>query len=869
MAAKRGEQSQEFEVTSGITLSRTLIPKLPPNYLSRKHLFHLLDHPAPSTTVVLAPAGYGKTSLVAEWASTQKDRVIWLTITDSDSLEDMSSIFIQATRNILPNFAPWFESEPHLRPVEIVRRWGNELLSKGRDFILVIDNLRENTTRDVDIAIRLVEQFPLNLQFVTIRRDSIETAYATFAARGPLSVISAHQLIFSDSEIGALACMYDVSIQDRGNLETISAAHGWPSAVSMLLHHLQNSQSEIDFERLIASNSEPLRALATTIIQALDTHTKNILTALSVVEEFNHELAEVILGEAYSFDLINSIALEGHFFSQSSHPEQTFFFSRLMREVLLVELRKDGAKKKRIHESLLTYHEDRNEPNLALEHAYLAGNFEKVSGLFPDAARILQATGRSRELIRWSIFAGDNSQLGLLKRSTVELSGRLAGLEYRNVTSMIEQMNFDAEGTELEGFIRQITYGAKAYIDFAMVRFDEFDKSFAIAMDSSDGPIMFGVEEQISLYRLAAMRHFIFDEVEQVEEILRKAKLLASKSKIAHNHLIISSINAMALFAIGDYRRAFEAASVAHSQFFRRDFVGIFGPLESMYVMARCQLEFARPREAFALFSQVRDSAEQWQQWPWHYLADGYFARDLATKGLIADALENIKQARVRASSLEGVHNVQSIIDISEIFVRYTVKDHDRLAVLLERAPRLTFVRQIQLSHDEQMGRKTVRDDVKSLPDRTYREMIWKFLAEASEVIDQENLAKKHLKKALDIGAKVGAKETFLRQSHSMGNLMMKVSVENPTVYLEELASSVADRIKNENKRPSEFSSPLTKRELEVLRHLSTDRPISAIAASLHISLNTMKTHLKNLYRKMDVDGRVSAVEKARATFIL
>lgn len=869
MVAKRGEQSQEFEVTTGVTLSRTLIPKLPPNYLSRKHLFHLLDHPTPSTTVVLAPAGYGKTSLVAEWASTQKDRVIWLTITDSDSLEDMSLLFIQATRNILPNFAPWFESEPHLRPVEIVRRWGNELLSKGRDFILVIDNLRENTTRDVDIAVRLVEQFPLNLQFVSIRRDSIETVYATFASRGPLSVISAHQLIFSDSEIESLASMFNVSLQDKENAETVTAAHGWPSAVSMLLHQMEKNKSKINFEILVASESEPLRALATSVIQTLDITTKNAITALAVVSEFSHELAEVILGDTYSFDVINSIALEGHFFSQSSDPEQSFYFSRLIREVLLVELRKDGSKKKRIHESLLKYHEDRNEPNLALEHAYLAGNFEKVAELFPDAARILQATGRSRELIRWAIFAGDNSKLGLLKRSTVELSGRLAALEYRNVASMIEQMNFEAEGTELEGFIRQLTHGAQAYLDFAMCRFDEFDKNFAIAMDSSDGPIMFGVEEQISLYRLAAMRHFIYDEVEELEEVHKKAKLLATKSKIAHNHLMISSINAMALFATGDYRRAFEAASVAYAQFSRREFIGIFGPLESMYVMARCQLEFARPREAFALFHQVRDVAEQWQQWPWHFLADGYFARDLVSQGRVAESLENINQARERASRLEGVHNVQSIIDVSEIFIRYTVKDHDRLGVLLERAPKLTFVRQIQLSHDEQMGKKSVREDVKNLPSRTYRELIWKYLAETSEVIDQENLAMKHLKKALEIGAKVGAKETFLRQSREMGNLIMKVAGENPTVYLEDLASSVTERIKSENNRPTEFSAPLTKRELEVLRHLSTDRPISAIAASLHISLNTMKTHLKNLYRKMDVDGRVSAVEKARAKFIL
>jgi DNA-binding NarL/FixJ family response regulator len=102
-----------------------------------------------------------------------------------------------------------------------------------------------------------------------------------------------------------------------------------------------------------------------------------------------------------------------------------------------------------------------------------------------------------------------------------------------------------------------------------------------------------------------------------------------------------------------------------------------------------------------------------------------------------------------------------------------------------------------------------------------------------------------------------------------MGNLIMKIAGENPTVYLEDLATNVADRIRNNQNRTADLASALTKRELEVLRHLSTERPISAIAGSLHISLNTMKTHLKNLYRKMEVDGRVSAVDKAKAHFIL
>ena len=235
----------------------------------------------------------------------------------------------------------------------------------------------------------------------------------------------------------------------------------------------------------------------------------------------------------------------------------------------------------------------------------------------------------------------------------------------------------------------------------------------------------------------------------------------------------------------------------------------------------------------------------------------------------MTEALDNIKRARERASQIEFSEGLVSIIDLSELFIRFTVKDNERLGALLERAPKLRFVQQIRLAYDERMGKKSVREVVKNLPARTPREKIWKHLADAHEVIDQENLAMKEMKKALDVGAAVGAKETFLRQSREMGTLIMKIAGENPTVYLEDLASSVAERIKSDNNKTFEFSSSLTKRELEVLRHLSTERPISAIAASLHISLNTMKTHLKNLYRKMEVDGRVNAVEKAKAHFLL
>ena len=869
MPRQKSENRSDFEVMRGVTLSRSVIPTLPPNYLSRKHLFRLLENPSPSTTVLKAPAGYGKTSLVAEWAQSQQDRVIWMTITESDSLADMSALLIQATRKIIHGFAPWFEIEPDVRPSEVVRRWANELMETKQSYIFVIDNFRENTSRDVDLAARLVQQFPPNIQFVTIRRDPIETVYATFSSRGPLAVLGVTDLAFSESEIATLAVMHKINYEDCEIRKSLEAAHGWPAAISMLIYQISKNKKPIDFEKLVATQSDPLRALALSVIDSLDEITRDIITSLAVVQEFTHEIAEVILDSSYSYDRINQIALEGNYFTQTGSPEQSFEFSILMREILLTQLRKDEEKKRKIHAALLAFYENRNEPSFALEHAYLAGNYDKVSKIFPDAARVMQATGRGRELIRWSIFAGDNSEAGLLKRATVELAGRLALHDYETVISMTEQMNFDAKNSPLEGFIRQITSAAKAHIEIALGRFSEFDTSFQMAFTANDEALVIGIEEQISLLRLAAMKHFIFDETEAVEEIFEQAKSLANKSKIPNNHLLLSSMNSMMLFQIGDYRRAFESASITYSQYKKLGYVGIYGPLDSMFIMARCLLEFSRNGEAFALFDQIRNLGEQWQQWTWHFLADGYFARDLALRGLVPEALENIREARERVAKIQYSEHLDSIIDLSEIFIRFTINDNERLGSLLERAPNLRFVQQIRLAYDERLGKKSVREEVKNLPTRTPREKIWKHLADVHEVIDRENIALREMRKALEVGATVGAKETFLRQSEEMGNLILKIAGENPTVYLEDLASAVAERIKSDANRPSDFAQSLTKREMEVLRHLSTDRPISAIASSLHISLNTMKTHLKNLYRKMEVDGRVSAVEKAKAHFIL
>jgi ATP/maltotriose-dependent transcriptional regulator MalT len=100
-------------------------------------------------------------------------------------------------------------------------------------------------------------------------------------------------------------------------------------------------------------------------------------------------------------------------------------------------------------------------------------------------------------------------------------------------------------------------------------------------------------------------------------------------------------------------------------------------------------------------------------------------------------------------------------------------------------------------------------------------------------------------------------------------NLIIKIAGEKPTVYLEEMAALITSRLKERSENTVGLTSALTKRELEILRHLATGAPISAIATTLHVSLNTMKTHLKNVYRKIGASGRDEAVAKAKSLYIL
>ncbi len=851
-----------------ITLSRTFAPITPPHFLLRRNLFKAIDCPAPGTTLVIAPSGFGKSTLIAEWAAAQTKKVFWLTITENDSLQDLSSLFIQATRNVIPGFAPWFEINFPMRATEVVQRWASDLLELKEEFVLVLDYLRQDRNSDLIVASKLIALFPKNLHFIAIRQTQDATLHAACAARGEVRVVGENLLRFSEAEINQLAENFNLDVRNPEIQKAISAARGWPTATSMILHHLRANQGEFRESNLFSPQTSSLQPLVRALVEQMSPSEYEAIRRLSVVEEFDHQLAEYLLEDLYRFETISNLGLSGEIISTTNSKNTQFTFSPLMRRYLLDELRSDSALLRKLNNRLSQYFENLGRHDLAMDFAFRAGNQEVIHRLFRDSARLKLAQGKGDDLIRYSEYAAQSPEDGAFKKQTLMVSGYLANLDFSSAQAELDKLNLIAGKAVNPEFFQQFAAAAQCFLNLSSAKFEAFDLSATAALESVDG-LNISVDERLMVYRMMASRHIIFQEVEVIQEIYSKASSEASESLNDTTHAYLSAIKAMALLQMGEFRQAFEAATVTLSQFQRIGIVGLLGPLDMYYVIARCHVEFSNREEAWEAMKKVSSLAKSWSQWHYHFVAEGFFARELATAKNFDRAVELIHQLRQYAASLFFPHELERVIDLADLFIQYERKDWTRVNDLLKRAYQNRMTERISIAAQSESGNKPPRELPENFPTFTAIDRIYKHLNDAEMSLGKESEAIEHMKLALAEGARVGVKEWFLRQGPGLGNLIIKIANSNPTVYNEDLARAMAERIKEREMSKAESGQALTKRELEILRQLTTGRTLTVIASELHISQNTMKTHLKNLYRKLSALDRDDAVAKAKALFLI
>jgi ATP/maltotriose-dependent transcriptional regulator MalT len=624
----------------------------------------------------------------------------------------------------------------------------------------------------------------------------------------------------------------------------------------------QNSKFEIE------SGSSPLAVLALETINSLNAENKSKISRLVLLSEFDLETAAIVLGEDFSESFINKLATDGLYVSVSSGPDRVYRFNDIVYEVLSHQEFGDPRENRKIHEKLASHFWERGDYRKALEHVFKSDNEEKFKVYLDTSIRYMAVIGRGDQLIKWSEYAGDTSPRGEVMKKTIKVVGHLVNLEFARAEALATELEIISEQSKELEFLNQLTSMAFAHIYFAR---GEFTRSLAMIERAlmSDSPFE-SIEntDRIALLRLKAGIHFLYDQPEEINECLKKARILLNSGNVINAPYYITCITSLSLWCEGRFFEAAEHASIAINQALIAGYASISAPLDAYMVLARCQLELSQLDKAVETSTVLFEKSTDSNIWPWALMAEGTRACINITKGQIPQMMEIVKQQRERLAELRSPHELSWLIDITEVFLRFVLDDWERAEELLRRMPKIEMVRQIDLNAKFQSDPRKIPALVDGFPENTPRERVNKFLYQATINIDHENLALAHLNKALEIGAEVGYHEYFVRQ-HRLYPIMVKAAAAQPTVFRESVVQEMTERIQAMNSDTGALEEKLTARELEILKHLTTGIPLSAIAKQLHISQNTMKTHLRNVYRKLGVDGRHTAVEKAKKLLLI
>ena len=853
-------------ITPSIDRSRILAPAVPASFISRKHLFHLFETGLPGVTVVAAPAGYGKSSLVSQWAQGSQLPTVWLNVNAADSTQSFFAHVLAAIRVKFPDFGSDFENEPSANPFLNVKKLTQAAGDLKEAFNFVLDNGPADSPEVTTVAQALIDFLPNNVHLIIVRRVTPTTSLARYASLGNLSLITSQDLKFSDAEISKIAEINGLQQLNDDSSKLIDRCEGWPAAVQMITRSIARGNQNSKFE--IESGSSPLAVLALETINSLNAENKSKISRLVLLSEFDLETAAIVLGEDFSESFINKLSTDGLYVSVSSGPNRVYRFNDIVYEVLSHQEFGDPRENRKIHEKLASHFWERGDYRKALEHVFKSDNEEKFKVYLDTSIRYMAVIGRGDQLIKWSEYAGDTSPRGEVMKKTIKVVGHLVNLEFARAEALATELEIISEQSKELEFLNQLTSMAFAHIYFAR---GEFTRSLAMIDRAlmSDSPYE-SIEntDRIALLRLKAGIHFLYDQPEEINECLKKARILLNSGNVINAPYYITCITSLSLWCEGRFFEAAEHASIAINQALIAGYASISAPLDAYMVLARCQLELSQLDKAVETSTVLFEKSTDSNIWPWALMAEGTRARINITKGQIPQMMEMVKQQRERLAELRSPHELSWLIDITEVFLRFVLDDWERAEELLRRMPKIEMVRQIDLNAKFQSDPRKIPALVDGFPENTPRERVNKFLYQATINIDHENLALAHLNKALEIGAEVGYHEYFVRQ-HRLYPIMVKAAAAQPTVFRESVVQEMTERIQAMNSDTGALEEKLTARELEILKHLTTGIPLSAIAKQLHISQNTMKTHLRNVYRKLGVDGRHTAVEKAKKLLLI
>lgn len=893
-------------------LTKLHIPSAGNNIVHRTELFANLNNGLSRKLILVsAPAGFGKTTILSDWIDQNKIPAAWFSLDngDNDPVEFLSYIIsgIQSIQKEFGESALKLLNSPNAPSCEsITSLLINEIFNLSQNFLLVLDDFHViNSTEVLKLVTYLLEHIPCNIHIVILTRSDPALSVSRLRSQHQLVELRSSDLSFSANDISILfnkKLKLGLSPDDVFSLET--KTEGWIAGLQLAALSMQGHEDISGFiKALKGDNRYIMDYLMEEVLKIQTEEIKEFLLQTSILEQMSASLCNAVLNLNNSQLILETLEKNNMFVIPLDTERNWYRYHHLFAELLKQRLHlREKAAIAELHNNASEWFNNNSMPLLAIEHAIQTADFEKSILILGEIAETLWQTGQHAAIMKYGDLLPDelikqNADFCLYYAWILVITGQIQKAEpfLASAERIIKQNINDGNSSEEDVMYYRKLSGkisvVFAYLNSFLMRSEKVFEYSKTAMENLTEEDPFWYSWGWYTIGMAEMsRDNLKESLNAFENALEWGKKSGNIYLISATGNRIVALEARMGLYTSSYKKCSDLLSFmkksGYSQIIKSEssyavlFSGMAG-IEAMRTDFDDALE--NIKTAYSLCKNGSDNSFRVLMLVVYSLTL-YGRGDITgVKKILTEADNILKENIIFPGSMAMYIAMKGIILIEQNEPEKANQFYNENGLKFDK----------KLSYSEEFGyypyalflinEMKFREaeillaqlfNMATAASRTERliegKVIYAILNKAKG--DREK-AIINLIEALEEAASENILMPFVLYYSRISDLLKEVYKMQATTNTN-IPRKLTDKLKLTIEKRERFlkikmQSELSDRELDVLKLLSEDLSNQQIADYLFISLNTVKSHIKNIFLKLDVDSRTQAVTKSKELGII
>ncbi|HVP20350.1 MAG TPA: LuxR C-terminal-related transcriptional regulator [Anaerolineaceae bacterium] len=875
-----------------VLTTKLYIPPPRPRIVDRPRLIERLNdglRPGRKLTLVSAPAGFGKTTLVSEWLFSCDRKAAWLSLDEGDNdFARFLTYLVAALQTVEAKIGGGVLvalQSPQPPPIDsILTALLNEIANVPQDFILVLDDYHVIHTKAIEDALAfLLEHLPPQMHLVIATREDPQLPLARYRARGQLTELRAADLAFTPAESAEflnLVMGLDLSSEEIAALD--SRTEGWVAGLQLAALSMQSHPHTASFiQSFTGSHHFILDYLIEEVLQQQPEGIQTFLLRTSILDRLCGSLCDAVLlnPTATGQEILEKLERTNLFIVPLDNERRWYRYHHLFADLLLQRLyqqQRDGVNEYHLRAS--QWYEDNGLEVEAFHHAAAAQDIIRVARLIEGHGMPLQFRGALGPVLQWldaqpAAVLDSRPSLWVMYASACSMAGRLKDVEpkLQSAEMAMQGKEPDADTRNLIGHIAAIRALLAAFqnqvdaIISQSQRALEYLRPDNLAVRTAT-IWKLGIAYQLQGDRDAAARAYS-DAISVSQASGNLVVLMSATSGLGNVQEGQNQLYA----AAENYHRILQLAGDAHQWAACEAHLGL---ARIFYEWNELDTAEQHAQQGIRLAKQVTNNERS-------VALDVVLSRVKLARGDLASAAELLGQTS-QLMRQDNFMDQSPVVAAAQVITYLQQGDLASAADLAQSHALPISQARVHLAQGHPSQALAVLVPyIEEMEGRGWQDEIIKAMALQAVILNalsEADGAIQVLGAALAMGQPGGFIRTFVDEGEPMRLLIadFRLLIEKQPGdrshhlidYSERLLAafplpSIVQQSAISNHQSTNIE-PLSKRELEVLRLIAQGLSNREISERLFLSLNTVKGHSRIIFDKLQVKRRTEAVARAR-----